>query len=713
MTDHTDPETDRVESTDNPTEPTGEPSRAASAGVDDADGPSVSAAATPRVGVCYFPEHWPRDRWATDVEEMAEAGIEVVRMAEFSWGRLEPRRGEFDFEWLDTAVSLLDEAGIDVVLCTPTATPPKWLVDEHPEILQTEPDGTTREFGGRRHYCFNSAVYREESARIVRRMAERYADVDAVVGWQTDNEYGCHDTVRCYCDDCAAAFREWCRDRYGDVESLNETWGTAFWSQQHGSFTEIDPLGYVTAEHHPSRLLDYARFANGSVVEYNELQARILREINDEWFVTHNFMGHFGALDSFSVGSALDFSAWDSYPTGFAQYPDPNAVTDDRLRAGDPDQVSLNHDLYRGPNGFWVMEQQPGDINWPPRCPQPGSGAMRLWAHQAAAHGANVVSYFRWRRCRQGQEQYHAGLRKHDGSPDRGYEDASRVASEFTDLGKLDEVEAPVGLCFSYDDLWTLDEQPHAPEFDYWGLVGAFYRALRTRGVQVDIVDVSTEADVALDGYDAVVAPTVHLADDSLAARFEAYVAGGGDVLFGPRTGYKLPGNRLQPELAPGPFADLVGGYVDQHESLPPSAETRVSYRDEEYGFRTWAEWLVADGATVAGEYTTGAAAGRPAVLEHAPGDGSVTYCGVWPNSDLADGLVVDLLDRAGVAHAERFPENVRIAARDEYVWVLNFGSGEIDIDIGPGASWRVGSPSIPGFGVGVVEAKLPDVSLQ
>jgi len=669
----------------------------------------ASATATPRIGVCYFPEHWPRERWETDVEQMAEAGIEVVRMAEFSWGRLEPERGEFDFEWLDTAVSLLGDAGIDVVLCTPTATPPKWLIDEYPEILQAEPDGTTREFGSRRHYCFNSPVYREESKRVARRMAAHYADVDAVVGWQTDNEYGCHHTVRCYCDDCAAAFREWCRDRYENVDDLNETWGTTFWSQQYGSFAELHPPRHTAAEHHPSRLLDYARFANASVVDYNEMQAEILREANDEWFVTHNFMGHFDTLDAFSVSESLDFATWDSYPTGFAQDRNTESVTEDRLRAGDPDQVSLNHDLYRGPAGFWVMEQQPGDVNWPPHCPQPGEGAMRLWAHQAVAHGANVVSYFRWRRCRQGQEQYHAGLRKHDGSPDRGYEDAARAATEFESLGELDGVDAPVALTFSYDDLWALAEQSHSPDFDYWGLVGAFYRALRSRGVQVDVVEPTAD----LDGYEAVVAPTLHLADESLATRLESYVDDGGYLLLGPRSGYKLPGNRLQSDLAPGPLASLVGGHVDQHESLPESVETTLTYRGDAYDYRTWAEWLRPETADAVGEYTSGTAGGRPAVLDHDVGDGSVTYCGVWPEPELADALVTDLLDRGGVAYSDRLPETVRVAARDGHTWVLNFGGDPIEVDAPDGAEWHVGDASIPGYGVGVVDAAVTDLSVQ
>ncbi|MCH7662213.1 MAG: beta-galactosidase, partial [Euryarchaeota archaeon] len=369
------------------------------------------------IGVCYFPEHWPRERWRTDVEAMAEAGIEYVRMGEFSWGRIEEERNEFDFEWLDEVVCLLAEYDIKVVLCTPTATPPKWLVDEHPEILQRERDGTRRAFGSRRHYCFNSRVYREETERIVQTMAERYVDHPAVVGWQTDNEYGCHGTVRCYCDDCAQAFREWLREKYGEIGTLNEAWGNAFWSQQYNGFEEIDPPRQTAAEHHPSRLLEYYRFASDSVVSFNRLQTELLREANDEWFLTHNFMGDFETLDAFSVSEDLDLVSWDSYPTGFVQDRREDEPSADELRAGDPDQVGMNHDLYRGAldRPFWVMEQQPGDVNWPPYAPQPAEGAMRLWAHHAVAHGASVVSYFRWRRCRFGQEQYHAGLRKQDG----------------------------------------------------------------------------------------------------------------------------------------------------------------------------------------------------------------------------------------------------------------------------------------------------------
>ncbi|SFR67811.1 beta-galactosidase [Halogeometricum limi] len=669
------------------------------------------------VGVCYFPEHWPRERWETDAAQMAEAGIEYVRMAEFSWAVLEPEPGSYDFEWLDDAVEILADHGLKVVLCTPTATPPKWLVDRHPEILQADPDGTPRRFGSRRHYCFNSPVYRQETRRIVSKLAEHYADVDAVVGWQTDNEFGCHHTVRCYCEDCAAAFSEWLRATYDDIDDLNEKWGTTFWSQRYRSFEAVDPPRPTPAEHHPSHLLDYHRFASDSVVDYNRLHADILRD-HDDWFVAHNFMGDFETLDTHAVADDLDLVTWDSYPTGFVQDRRTGTPSMDELRAGDPDQVGMNHDLYRGTNDapFWVMEQQPGDVNWPPHCPQPGEGAMRLWAHHATGHGADAVLYFRWRRCREGQEQYHAGLRKQDGSADRGYRDATDVAADLSDVDS-DHVDAPVALLHDYDDWWAVSAQPHAPEFDYWEHARTYYRALRARGVQVDVVHPETD----LSDYAAVVAPSLHLADDERASHLREFVASGGELLLGARSGAKDPYNKLPDELAPGAFADLAGVRVDQHESFPADVDLSVAVdggraadgNGDAYAVSVWSEWLdPAPETETLATHTTDLADGTPAVTRNVTGDGSTVYCGVWPGADLADELVSGLLSRAGVETTHRLPDGVRVNERDGLTWVSNFTSDPVSVDAPADATFVVGDETLDGFDAAVVESAPADLEL-
>jgi beta-galactosidase len=682
------------------------------------------------IGVCYFPEHWPRERWPTDAAQMAEAGIDYVRLAEFSWAVLEPERGRFEFGWLDEAVDVLADHGLDVVLCTPTATPPKWLVDERPGIRQADPDGTPRSFGSRRHYCFNSDAYREETRRIVSRLADRYADHPAVVGWQTDNEFGVHHTIRCYCDDCADAFSEWLRDRYDSVAELNETWGTTFWSQRYGSFAAVDPPRPTPADHHPSHLLDYARFASDSAVDYNRLHAALLRERNSDWFVSHNFMGDFETLDAHALSDDLDLVTWDSYPTGFVQDRRPGAASMDELRAGDPDQVGLNHDLYRGTNDapFWVMEQQPGDVNWPPDCPQPGAGAVRLWALHATAHGADVVSYFRWRRCLEGQEQYHAGLRRRDGSPDRGYEEAARAAADLAALddGDRPHVDAPVALLHAYDDWWATSAQPHAAGWDYWDHLRTYYRALRERGVQVDVIHPA--ADLA--GYDVVVAPCLHLADEARASHLGAYVDSGGHLLLGARSGVKTPGNRLHEALAPGPLADLAGLSVDRHESFPVEVDRAVAYTGAAAGTvgpaddagpaagerrpcRVWGEWLDPGAATPVATHDDPEAAGVPAVAHTDRGSGTVLYCGVWPGADLAADLVGGVLDRAGVETTDRLPAGVRVNRRGDLTWVSNFTSDRWRVAASDDAPVPLGSATLDAFDACAVRAPLDAVAVE
>lgn len=198
------------------------------------------------LGVCYYPEHWPHDRWAEDARQMRECGLSYVRIGEFSWSRLEPEPGRFDFEWLDQAIATLHAEGLQVVLGTPTPTPPKWLVDRHPDILATDREGRLRKFGSRRHYSFSSRTYQAHTRRIVTVIAQRYGNHPAVAGWQTDNEYGCHDTTRSYGPEDLRAFREWLKAKYGSIEGLNAAWGNVFWSMEYRTFEEIDlPLSLI------------------------------------------------------------------------------------------------------------------------------------------------------------------------------------------------------------------------------------------------------------------------------------------------------------------------------------------------------------------------------------------------------------------------------------------------------------------------------------
>jgi beta-galactosidase len=411
------------------------------------------------LGVCYYPEQWPEALWAEDARRMRELGLTHVRIGEFAWSRIEPAPGIFDWDWYDRAIAALHDAGLKLIIGTPTATPPKWLVDALPDVLAWDEQGRPRRFGSRRHYCFSSPSYRREAVRICTAVAERYGRHPAVVAWQTDNEYGCHDTVLSYSPAAAEAFRRWLKERHGTVEALNSAWGAVFWSQEYRSFEEIDPPNLTVTEANPAHRLDYQRFASSEVESFNRLQVEIIRRHSPGRDITHNFMGFFTHFDHHAVGADVDAASWDSYPLGFLDQGWDEAETKQRyVRQGHPDFAAFHHDLYRGCSRgrLWIMEQQPGPVNWAPNNPAPLPGMVRLWTLEAFAHSAELVSYFRWRQAPFGQEQMHAGLLRPDSVEDVAASEVRAVAPEVAALREYQPTNAPVALLFSYDAQWLL-----------------------------------------------------------------------------------------------------------------------------------------------------------------------------------------------------------------------------------------------------------------
>ena len=271
-----------------------------------------------KLGCCYYPEHWPESIWAEDARRMRKMGLSLVRIGEFAWSRIEPEPGHYDWDWLDRAIDTLAAAGLKVILGTPTATPPKWLLDSMPDMVAIDENGRPRGFGSRRHYCFSHEGYRAECRRIVTALATRYGNHPAIVIWQTDNEYGCHDTVLSFSVAAAAAFRNWLAARYGAVEALNAAWGNVFWSMEYRAFAEIDPPHLTVTEANPAHWLDYRRFASDQVVSFNREQVDILSALSPGRDITHNFMGFFTEFDHHAVGGRdIDVATWDSYPLGY------------------------------------------------------------------------------------------------------------------------------------------------------------------------------------------------------------------------------------------------------------------------------------------------------------------------------------------------------------------------------------------------------------
>lgn len=660
-----------------------------------------------RLGVCYYPEHWPESMWEDDARRMKALGISQVRIAEFAWSRMEPSPGEYDWGWLDRAVDVLGNAGLQVVMCTPTATPPKWLIDRHPDILPVGADGRVRGFGSRRHYDFSSPSYYEASQRICTAVAERYGKHPAVAYWQTDNEFGCHQTVVSYSPAAVVRFREWLRARYGTVDALNRAWGTVFWSMEYRSFDEIDaPIGTVT-EAHPSHRLDYRRFASDEVARYNRMQVEIIRAHSPGRPVAHNFMQLFTEFDHYKVAADLDVATWDSYPLGALEElwfaPELKARW---LRTGHPDFASFNHDVYRGMSKlpFWVMEQQPGPVNWAQWNPAPLPGMVRLWSWEAFAHGAGCVSYFRWRQAPFAQEQMHAGLNTPDNRLDLGGNEATQVAADIRRVldahaDATHNVQADVALVFDYEAKWLFEVQPQGADFHYPRFAFEYYSALRSLGLDVDIVP----AHAPLDGYKLVVVPPLPVVPDDFADRL---ARSGAQVVLGPRTGSKTRDLQIPSNLPPGALADLLGARVWRVESLRPNVDVPVVSSHAAAGAKPFAgvgrHWRdLIDTGTDGERYVSVAEVratfgdGHPAWVRR----GRVNYLASLFDDALTAHVFAQIAGESGL-NVTAPGESVRVSRRGGLTYVFNYGEATHTVDGVDASAFVLGSRDVEPQGV-------------
>jgi len=644
-----------------------------------------------KLGVCYYPEHWPQARWPIDAALMRQVGLSLVRIGDFAWGLIESREGEVSWNWLDQAIQVLAAQDLQIILCTPTASPPPWLCRAYPDILPVDVQGRRRRYGGRRHYCPNSPTYQKHSVRIVTALGSRYGKHPAVVGWQIDNEFGCHDTSRCYCDNCASAFRSWLEVKYKTIDALNEAWGTVFWSQIYNEWSEIDPPNLTIADPNPSHLLDYYRFSSDSIVTYQQLQISILQEYTSgHQIFTTNYMNRFTDLNYFDLAGPLDLVTMSSYPTGHAesrstQYLSSSIQPVFDYDVGDPYITGLGYVLMRGfknQRPFWVMEQQCGHVNWSKYNTGIRPGTVRLWTWLAVCSGAEAVLYFRWRAGLYAQEQLHSGLLNHDASPAVGYADLEVIKEERTLLNEISAApfEAQIAILLDFDALWALRFQPHNYEIDYLRLLFVYYRALQRLGISVDVI--SKDAD--LSSYKLLITPTAYLATEKLAHALMDFVQAGGTVLLGPRSGFKNINNLVTDQPLPSVFREMAGVSVINWHSLPPNTSYEISSNIHGLGGSTtiWAEALTPlvpnlnlsdPDLKILAEYTSGPFISCAALTEHKIGTGKALYLGWFPEDDQTEALMSFLASQVGVIPIEDIPEGLVIFQRSYYLILLNF----------------------------------------
>lgn len=582
-------------------------------------------------GSAWYPEHWDEASWDEDLRLMRAAGMNVVRVGEFAWSRLEPEEGRFEFDWLERTITLAARHELAVVVGTPSAAPPAWLTQRYPETLGVDESGQRRTHGNRAHFSFTSARYRAFCHRIAEALAWRFGTNTQVIGWQIDNEY----SAISYDDETRGQFQAWLQRRYETLDVLNARWTTAYWSQEYSGWTQISiPIG----SHNPGLMLDWRRFVTASYCEYQREQVHAIRAHADkrQW-ITHNYIGWLDTFDHYVVSDDLDMVSWDNYVgAGHLQY----------------QSNGYMHDLMRGfkRRNFWVMETQPGNVNWAGLNNVLDRGAARAMAWHAIGHGADGLLYWQWRSALGGQEQYHGSLLAPDGRPRPFYHEAAQIGNELARVADVLRDTLPVAqaaLLHSYEDRWAIDFQRHHRDFDPTVAMLNFYGPLREHIQAVDVVQPSAP----LENYRLIVAPYLHLLNEGQASHLLEYVQRGGHLVLGARSGMKDEFNALLPMRQPGPLAKALGAHVEEYYALDKPITVSGVLGDGEA--KIWAEWLHVDtpDADVLLSYnpSNGWLDGQAAVVTRVVGGGRITYVGAWFDDQLMQKLMIWLVGVSAV----------------------------------------------------------------
>jgi len=601
------------------------------------------------MGAAWYPEQWPEARWEEDLRLMEAANLKVVRIAEFAWSRMEPSEGHYDFDWLERAINLAAKHHIISVVGTPTATPPAWLTQKYPDTLRVDEHGERAIHGNRAHASSTSPRYREFCRRIAGQMAIRFGHNPNVVGWQIDNEYGY--ALMSYDDVTRKQFQDWLQAKYKTLDNLNARWTTAYWSQTYDNWTQIPiPIG----GHNPGLMLEWKRFVGYTWTSYQQNQIDVIRKHADaRQFFTGNFMGFFDGFDHYPITEPLTFASWDDYVgTGHV----------------DPAGNGLAHDLTRGfkRQNFWVMETQPGAVNWSSLNNFLNRGEARARAWQAIGHGADDVNYWQWRSALNGQEEIHGVLVGPDGTPVPFLDEVTQTAREFAQVESNFRDTVPVSqvaLLYSYDSHWAIQFQKHTEKYDDIGLLKSYYRELRQLSQSVDVIS----PYAPLDSYKLVAAPSLNVLPKDLADHLIEYVRNGGHLVLGPRSGMKDEFNALLTQRQPGFLVDALGARVEQYYALEKDFPVSGGWGN---GNATiWADQLksLAPDSEVLLKFgkSNGWLDDQPAAITRPFGKGRITYIGAILDDKLTAAAAEWMVQRSGVTPVfGPVPEGVEVSRR-------------------------------------------------
>lgn len=628
-------------------------------------------------GVDYYPEHWvfpyagtaeePEARWKRDVELMVEAGVNVVRMGEFAWGLYEPEEGRYEFAWMQRAMDLFHGAGIKVVLGTPTAAPPVWLARKHPEILPIDENGQVKHEGTRRAYCLNSDVYWEYSRRIVRGLASALGKHPALIGWQIDNGLGGHDTEASFNEETRRDWIAWLKAKYETVERLNQMMGARFWGQTVTRFEDVPMPRRAPTIHNPALVVDWKRFCSDTIVAYARMQAELLKELTPDLPVTQNLRALSRDFDHFDMAEVVDFVSVDSNAT-IKEKSSELACEIDMMR-------SLKKAGVRTPDGtegFWVIEQKAGNVDWQDVNALVRPGVVRMFTYQLISRGATGVLYFLWRQPRIGSEKFYGGVLSHDGrGTNRVYGEIKQIGTELKKLGPVlrnTRVQAEVCILLSHDNDWSIrhTRQPNK-NFRQREHVQLFYNALHDRNIPVDFARPTED----LSKYKIVIAPSLQLLAGGEADLLKLYVQGGGTLVGTFNTGL-VDEHHIAPDSGyPHDLGDLFGLEVLEFDALPPGEENHITLKGafsatQLHPARLWCDIIEPKGCTVIGTYAKDFYSGRPAVTTHQFGGGRAIYLGTMSHQPFYYDLAVWLRQLCGINPLLKVPDQVEVSLRTD-----------------------------------------------
>lgn len=618
----------------------------------------------------YNPEQWTHEIWQDDMRLLKNANIDTATINVFSWAKLQPNEDTYDFSELDAIVEMLTMEKFNIIMATSTAAIPAWMAKRYPEVMRAGNNGVRKKFGERHNFCPNSAVYKKYSVLLANKIAERYNNNKNIICWHICNEYG----GTCYCDNCEKEFRIWLKNKYKNINAVNEAWNTSFWSHTIYDWDEIVVPNILGdggwyRPYFAGLYLDYQRFNSESMLNCFKAERDAVKKHIPNALVTTNLMGPYKPLDYFKWAQEMDIVSWDNYPDRNTEW----------------GYVAFTHDLMRGLKGkpFMLMEQTPSQQNWQKYCTLKQPGQMSAQSYQTIAHGADSVLFFQLRRSKGGCEKFHGAVISHSGSDKtRVYNEVKELGAQLNTIGNKivgAKTVSEVALIFDWENYWAV-ESTMGPNADlrYVDELYLYYKQFYKRNISVDIISDTTD----FSKYKVVAAPVLYMVKQGVSDALERYVKNGGILITGYMSGIVNESDNVYLGGYPGPLRKLAGVWVEEIDALAPDQSNTVRLKSgNEYKCGFLCDVIHSEEAETIVEYTSNFYSGMPAVTKNKFGKGYVYYFGTKPEAECMNEIFGEILSSGKISSVldENTELEVDVREKDgnKYFFIMNFSGME------------------------------------